>query len=51
MTFSKTCPVCKQDFLSLVNYVSHIKKDHDKVSPEEFVKNQGELKWSFRENA
>jgi len=28
--------------------MSHIKNEHRKASPEEFVKNDGELKWSFR---
>ena len=48
MVFSKTCPLCKTDFISLVNYMSHIKKNHDKVPPEEFVKKHDEVKWSFR---
>ena len=50
MGFSKMCPICKQGFVSLVNYMSHIKNNHSKVSPEEFVKNSGELKWSFKNN-
>ncbi|WP_179372159.1 hypothetical protein [Nitrosopumilus ureiphilus] len=50
MVFSKTCPICKQDFISLETYMSHIKSNHDKVRPEEFVKSNGELKWSFRSN-
>ena len=48
MAFSKTCPVCRQDFVSLVAYMDHIKINHNKVPPEEFVKSSGELKWSFR---
>jgi len=48
MGFTKTCPICKQDFFSLVSYMSHIKKNHDKESPEAFVKENGELKWSMR---
>jgi len=48
MVFSKTCPICRQGFDSLEIYMSHIKSNHDKVRPEEFVKNSGELKWSFR---
>jgi hypothetical protein len=48
MGFAKTCPLCKQDFISLVTYMSHIKSNHGKISPEEFVKDDGELKWSFR---
>lgn len=48
MVFSKTCPICNQDYVSLETYMSHIKSDHSKLRPEEFVKNSGELKWSFR---
>jgi len=48
MGFNKTCPICNQNFLSLVNYMSHIKSNHSKTSPDLFVKEQGELKWSFR---
>ncbi|MGY5149930.1 MAG: hypothetical protein ACW9W3_07685 [Candidatus Nitrosopumilus sp. bin_68KS] len=48
MVFTKTCPICKHDYASLENYMSHIKTNHDKVRPEEFVKSSGELKWSFR---
>ena len=48
MSFSKTCPICKQFFSSLVAYMSHIKTNHNKVHPDEFIKNNGELKWSFR---
>jgi len=50
MVFSKTCNVCNQNFISLVNYMLHIKNDHSEISPEEFVRNNGELKWSFRNN-
>ncbi len=50
MVFSKTCPICKMDFTSLVSYMSHIKDKHAKVNPEDFVKNTDELKWSFRNN-
>jgi len=28
--------------------MSHIKNNHDAIPPEEFVKNYGEIKWSFR---
>jgi hypothetical protein len=48
MGFAKTCPRCSQDFISLVTYMSHIKNNHGKISPKEFVKDDGELKWSFR---
>lgn len=48
MAFTKTCPLCKNNFVSLETYMSHIKTNHDKVRPEEFVKSSGELKWSFR---
>ena len=48
MGFNKKCPRCTQVFVSLETYMSHIKNNHSKESPEEFVKNNGELKWSFR---
>jgi len=48
MGFAKTCPICTQDFSSLVTYMSHIKNNHNKESPTAFVKEKGELKWSFR---
>jgi hypothetical protein len=48
MGFTKTCPICKQDFFSLVTYMSHIKNNHSKESPNVFVKEKGELKWSLR---
>ena len=50
MGFSKTCPLCLQNFFSLVTYMSHIKSNHSKVSPKEFVKYNTELKWAFRKN-
>ncbi|QUC64121.1 hypothetical protein NsoK4_06635 [Nitrosopumilus sp. K4] len=49
MAFSKTCPVCKQDFSSLLDYTLHIKDSHSKAHPEEFVSNKEEIKWSFRQ--
>ena len=48
MAFSKICSLCNHEFTSLENYMSHIKNNHEKVSPEEFVRQHGELKWSFR---
>ena len=50
MGFSKTCPICMQNFFSLLTYMSHIKSNHNKISPKEFTKNNNELKWSFRKN-
>lgn len=50
MVFSKTCPICKLNFISLVSYMSHIKDKHAKVHPENFVKKTEELKWTFRNN-
>ena len=50
MGFTKTCPICQQDYFSLVDYMSHIKNNHSKESPEVFVKEKGELKWSFKNN-
>ncbi|HSB83101.1 MAG TPA: hypothetical protein VLD64_01260 [Nitrosarchaeum sp.] len=50
MGFSKTCPLCKQTFLSLVTYMSHIKNNHNKVSPDMLTKDTVELKWSWTKN-
>lgn len=50
MEFSKVCPICKEHFESLEDYMSHIKNNHAKVSPQKFVKSVDELKWSFRNN-
>ena len=48
MTFSKTCPICEQDFTSLVDYMSHIKNNHSRESPSTLVREEGELKWRLR---
>jgi len=48
MTFSKICPSCNEKYSSLVTYMSHIKNNHSKESPESFVKESGELKWTLR---
>ncbi len=48
MAFGRICPLCKQNFFSLVTYMSHIKNSHSKIPPEEFVKTEVEIKWSFR---
>jgi len=50
MEFNKTCPLCKQNFLSLVTYMSHIKSIHNKVSPDIITKDAAELKWSWTKN-
>jgi hypothetical protein len=48
--FNKTCNVCKQNFSSLVTFMSHIKNEHSKEEPSAFVKNSDEIKWKFRED-
>jgi len=48
MAFTKNCPLCEQEFFSLVSYMSHIKNNHNKESPDVFVKEPGELKWRLR---
>jgi hypothetical protein len=48
MGFSKVCPICKQNFSSLVSYMAHIKSDHSKEDPQTFVREHGELKWRLR---
>ena len=50
MGFNKTCPICKQNFLSLFVYMSHIKSNHDKVPPDIFAKDNSELKWTWSKN-
>lgn len=46
--FTKKCPVCNETFSSLESYMDHIKNNHSKESPEKFVKNNEEIKWSLR---
>ncbi|QLH02742.1 hypothetical protein C5F47_03815 [Nitrosopumilus cobalaminigenes] len=48
MGFAKTCPVCNENFSPLVTYMSHIKNNHNKESPQTFVREAGELKWRLR---
>ena len=48
MVFGKICPLCKQNFFSLATFMTHIKNSHPKTPPEEFVRKEGETKWSFR---
>ena len=48
MPFNKICPMCNQDYSSLVTYMAHIKNNHSKESPESFVREPGELKWRLR---
>ena len=51
MGFAKTCPLCKKEFFSLVDYMSHIKNNHKKENPDIFVRENGELKWSLRDGS
>jgi hypothetical protein len=48
MGFTKICPLCLKNISSLDAYMAHIKNEHRNTSPKEFVKPEGELKWSFR---
>ena len=48
MGFVKTCPICNENYSSLVAYMAHIKNNHSKESPEIFVRESGELKWKLR---
>ena len=48
MGFTKICPVCNENCPSLVTYMAHIKNNHNKESPETFVRESGELKWKLR---
>ncbi len=48
MTFTKICPACNEKYSSLEAYMSHIKNNHSKESPESLVREPGELKWRLR---
>ncbi len=48
MVFSEIYPICNENYSSLVTYISHIKNNHSKESPESFVRELGELKWRLK---
>lgn len=49
VAFDKICPLCKIMYFSLSEYMSHIKDEHDGVSPETLINNNEELKWKLRD--
>ena len=36
--FEKDCPICKKKFTSLLEYTTHLGKDHSDISPERILK-------------
>ena len=47
--FSKKCPVCQNEFSSLAEFMTHIKKDHKDIAPSDILSTGKEHKWKFRE--
>lgn len=47
--FEKDCPVCKKRFLSLLEYTTHIGKDHRDIPTEKIVNLNKEQKWSMKD--
>ncbi len=45
--FEKNCPVCKKPFTSLLEYTTHIGKDHRDIPAEDILKMNKEQKWSI----
>jgi hypothetical protein len=45
--FEKECPVCKKRFTSLIEYTTHLGKDHADIPPDRIVKMNEEEKWNF----
>lgn len=45
--FEKDCPVCKKTFTSLLEYTTHIGKDHRDIPTEDIFKMNKEQKWSM----
>ncbi|MGH2612642.1 MAG: hypothetical protein ACRDFB_06280 [Rhabdochlamydiaceae bacterium] len=43
--FEKDCPVCKQRFTSLLEYTTHLSKDHGNIPTEKIFKMNQEEKW------
>ncbi len=46
-TFEKECPVCKKKFTSLLEYTTHLGKEHRDMSPERIMGMDKEKKWSM----
>ena len=45
--FKKDCPVCQKQFVSLIDYMEHLGKDHKDISPDRLSKINAEEKWKF----
>ncbi len=45
--FNKECPVCKKEFVDLVEYMEHLAKDHKDIPPDRMLKINTEEKWKF----
>lgn len=45
--FEKDCPICKKKFTSLLEYTTHLGKEHRDIPPERLMKMDREDKWSM----
>jgi hypothetical protein len=45
--FEKDCPICKQRFTSLLEYTTHLGKDHGDIPIEKILNMNHEEKWSM----
>ncbi|MDE1762871.1 MAG: hypothetical protein KGH88_01320 [Thaumarchaeota archaeon] len=45
--FDKDCPICKKKFSSLLEYTTHLGKDHSDIPIERILKMDKEDKWSM----
>lgn len=45
--FDKECPVCKKRFTSLIEYTTHLGKDHTNIPPDKILGMNKEEKWNF----
>lgn len=48
-SFKKRCPVCANNFSSLVEFMKHVKNEHEDISPEKMAEMGKEHKWKLRE--
>ncbi len=47
--FKKRCPACAKNFSSLVEFMKHVKNEHEDISPEKMAEMGKEHKWKLRE--
>ncbi len=45
--FEKDCPICKKKFTNLLEYTTHLGKDHHDIPIERILKVDKEDKWSM----